>query len=96
MHKPPLEEHDAHPHSRTRKSTKRWCKGVVGREHQPELRLDPRVASWGGTCKPLSWQPPRRDQPAWYCVHHVICTECGKITDHFPLCPDMPDGYRKW
>ena len=36
--KPPQKqpERETHPH-RAKKDTKRWCKGVVGREHKPVL-----------------------------------------------------------
>lgn len=30
---------DIRPPSGSKKDTKRWCRGVVGREHEPECRL---------------------------------------------------------
>jgi hypothetical protein len=89
-------EEPGRPPSR-RKSTKRWCRGKVGREHQPEMILDQRRLGgyWGLRCRPFGYDLP--GVPNWHCMHIVVCTECGKILDHRPECPDMPEGYRnRW
>lgn len=68
---------DIRPPASTKKNTKKWCKGKVGREHKPQCRSDPRYpASWRHlVCtecgKQLDWYYPstferkREPKPAW-------------------------------
>lgn len=66
---------------RGRKNRRRWCKGKVGVEHVPAVR----VSKWGThasqfwpdrkPCFRADWYPNR-----WFCHHEVYCTTCGKIT----------------
>lgn len=64
-----------------RKTTRRWCRGKVGVEHQTVIERDER--------KP--WLTCRHVNPGWWtCNHHEVCTVCGKITDPFPPCPERP------
>src|SRR6266568_2852968 len=54
------------PHDRrSRKDTRRWCKGKPGREHQP--RQVTISAGMGLSCG------------AWFCWHAETCACCGKI-----------------
>lgn len=56
---------------RAKKNTKRWCKGKVGREHVPEVVINP---MWGNpNCGESSWWPGR-----WSCHHMRACKNCGK------------------
>jgi hypothetical protein len=90
--KPPPEERIARP----RKSTRLWCRGKVGREHETALVFDRRRYGgfWGIDCRPYGFK--RADgSPIWHCLHIEVCTDCGKITQHNPLCPDLPEGYQQ-
>lgn len=61
-----------HPerHGHKKKDTKRWCKGVVGREHTPVIEPNDR---WKTGCDPTrEWQILR-------CVEQERCTTCDKI-----------------
>lgn len=60
-------EPEPEPHGR--KSTRRWCKGKVGREHTKLIELDPKLTYFGTRCNATSWFP---------CRHHEICSVCGK------------------
>ena len=73
---------EAAPH-RSRKNTRRWCRGKPGIEHHPELT----IRQWGYL----------RGDPChywavlgeWICYHVQRCTECGKILCHLgDECPD--------
>lgn len=82
-----------------RKNTKRWCKGKVGREHKPALR----VTQWlsrAYTCGWVvnSWRAALRgggSKPFWECYHEEYCTVCGKIVQHWlsdkKTCPDYTE-----
>jgi hypothetical protein len=60
-----------------RKNTKRWCKGKVGREHQPVIVYDERYLRWHKECHVApSWA--YRSMKGWYCIHLEVCTNCGK------------------
>lgn len=71
---------------RTKKDTRKWCKGKVGREHTPEVILTPQIvamyAHWGKeipNCKDERW-----------CNHQMICSTCNKVLKPFgrEFCPD--------
>ena len=71
---------DVRSPSGSKKDTKRWCRGVVGREHKPECRPysdppTPYSAAWRllvcSTCgrhldwwMPVAWSKPA-EKPAW-------------------------------
>jgi hypothetical protein len=56
---------------KSKKNTKRWCKGKVGREHVGEIVLNP---IWGKSdCGEVRWWPGR-----WSCYHMLACKNCGK------------------
>lgn len=66
---------------RRKKDTKRWCRGVTGREH----KLGVQMSNWGNwsgrTCGPL---PVYRNKTpyfegAWQCRHEIACQVCGKV-----------------
>jgi hypothetical protein len=66
---------------RKRKNTKRWCKGVEGREH--ELKIA-KKRSW--VCGEMSWRS------AWYCWHIRICKNCYKVLEYnLKDCPSLPE-----
>lgn len=60
------------------KSTKKWCLGKQGREHQVELVVPPNTPGWRRDgCHWASWA--LSDGTRWYLCNHVwICTVCGK------------------
>lgn len=50
----------------TRKNTRKWCKGVVGRAHAPEWTL------------PLEMIMPTGRRIIWE-RKRLVCTVCGKV-----------------
>ena len=80
---------------RSKKNTRKWCKGKVGREHTTELvyrshygyyldkygcGIKKKFVRWGGSDR--VWED------TWYCLHEVKCTKCGKVLEHAPrVCP---------
>jgi hypothetical protein len=61
---------------RKKKDTRKWCKGVVGREHKPEIVFDTRFRSPCGWAPKWAWQLPGKK---WWMCHHIEkCTVCGK------------------
>lgn len=80
------------PRHRSKKDTKRWCRGKVGREHTPGVRLNQygrhRLARTGVVpCERVtkdSWRyriltGSRQDTgTVWQCHHEDYCTTCGK------------------
>lgn len=88
-----------------KKSTKRWCRGKVGREHQLAIvdgekfmtPCGPDETSW------MTWRRGSRTEPEppkWWCRHQQVCTACGKILEYFltayqcPLWPNIHRGIR--
>lgn len=79
---------------RSRKDTKRWCRGKVGREHTPGVQFG-QGGRWAlargeaAPCKRISrdddWQytlyvGSRQDTgTVWLCRHEDYCTTCGKV-----------------
>jgi hypothetical protein len=64
-----------HPRRR-KKNTRRWCKGVPGREHNTELRLEP---AYGRGCQERTTYVRGQPGTHWSCQHKIVCTVCGKI-----------------
>lgn len=98
----PRPDDELPPPHRRRRSTRWWCRGKVGVEHQLEIRVMRYVASqrcadppdplW--CCGWAWWFWRRRHQVddgwTYRCVHERFCTNCGKI---YPLpkleCPEF-------
>jgi hypothetical protein len=85
----PLDADDGTPAVRykSRKNTRRWCKGKPGREHVLIVRKNPR---WGftecGIRSSYTWLTQK-----WYCTHEEVCQSCGKrLRWSLPVaeCPD--------
>jgi hypothetical protein len=75
---PPDTEFGRNPRRR-KKNTRRWCKGIVGREHKLTIRLR------YGTCRSYTYRS-RRDissEKRWTCYHEIVCEVCGKIVRSF-------------
>ena len=72
-----------------KKNTRRWCRGKVGVEHIPEIKLTKWPYQRG--CKPPpAWALERRPQIDWWCEHERACATCGKILStnlDKPNCP---------
>lgn len=60
-----------------KKDTRRWCKGVVGREHVPETVLDHHEHGWHGD-RECRWFAFSSEGRLWICRHVVQCSVCGK------------------
>lgn len=74
---------------RKKKNTKRWCKGKVGKEHEPVIELNTK-RMYGNIreCRSGGW---------WYCFHHEVCKNCHKELKYMVDCPDFPgQTKRKW
>lgn len=77
---------------RARKDSRRWCKGVAGREHAPEILHEPQYP--GRRCGRAEawWRSACRD--GWACEHRERCSACGRvIRDRHELgreCPGYP------
>lgn len=80
-----------------KKNTRDWCKGKVGRSHETEIVIPQN--QYLKECRDApSWIANSRRAPRpWFCVHHRVCKNCGKVLEwHYPwyLCPDLPERYR--
>lgn len=78
------------PH-RSKKNTRRWCRGKPGTEHQVILTKHYWRREEPPPCRRWPWgREPRR----WVCYHVDRCTLCGKILRHYGNdCPDYrPNG----
>ena len=64
------------PRHRSRKDTRRWCRGKVGVEHQTEVRLD--RPAWKRDDVPDCYRPEWWPS-SWWCNHQEVCTVCNKI-----------------
>lgn len=77
------------PHKpKSKKDTRRWCKGKVGREHTPAIERS------HGERYPNGRPCQRIEGYTWAlgCHHHEVCTTCGKIlrwTIPYEECPDL-------
>lgn len=59
---------DGEPKPRSKKNTRKWCKGVTGREHVLVIQKDPR---WNWACE--------NGRTWWPCAHQEVCETCGKV-----------------
>lgn len=68
-----------------RKSTAKWCKGKVGREHDPELVINHNF-TWSGCRWNTSrfWSQKTWNEGPWRysCRHAYRCKGCGKYTEY--------------
>lgn len=66
-----------------KKNTKKWCKGKIGRKHEPVVELN-RKYMYGKVkeCTSSKW---------WGCYHHEVCKNCGKELKWRVPCPDFVD-----
>lgn len=71
----------------SRKSTKRWCKGVVSREHVEIVDRQSMTLFREKDCG-VSDRGWRSGQ--WICYHVIKCANCGKILREW-LGDDCPD-----
>lgn len=77
------EQPEIMPH-RSHKDTRRWCKGVPGREHKTDIRRN----RAGFTCGRPSWSVHRD----WWCWHERYCTVCEKVLVHHLSEAECPDA----
>lgn len=79
------------PRHRSRKNTRRWCRGKVGVEHDRATRVSRNVTyrltrdPTSRVCYRPEWYPT-----SWWCNHEHYCTVCGKIL-RWSLGEDCPD-----
>lgn len=84
---------------RSHKDKRRWCKGKVGRPHEPAIRINRHMAmATGGRGRhPCSWSVwfARGIHAGlhWSCVHERHCTVCGKILEPWVAFEDCPDRH---
>jgi hypothetical protein len=77
---------------RSRKNTRDWCKGKVGRPHE----LGEPQRKYNMACRVTWWfRHPRGEAvvaPQWYCSHYDTCQRCGKLLHRIDpeRCPDRP------
>lgn len=75
---------------RARKNRVRWCGGHVGREHEPEVRLDKTIESmrsldplrYDTRCRWALWTVsgwPVNAELHYSCGHQWACKACGRI-----------------
>lgn len=80
----------------SKKNTRRWCKGKVGREHTLATVIQPHPWDRSKTCHKVpagSWLSFYRD--GWVCYHIIRCTTCGKIMKHFVPREECPTWIEK-
>lgn len=61
-----------------KKNTRRWCKGVVGREHALE-----HVQYRGQPCRIFEWGRPGHRWANLLCAEADVCTVCGKVLNRY-------------
>lgn len=96
---PPKSDNWKKPHNK--KNTKKWCKGVVGREHITRIELMTtysRVYVCGERHKvfPFYVDKPKTDTIRWACFHQEVCTVCRKVLAwnlRKERCPDYIKQY---
>lgn len=68
------------PH-RSKKDTKRWCRGKPGVEHEREMREDRYLTTLKGrACRwVLHYVHGRFPKPVWSCRHQWVCRKCNKV-----------------
>lgn len=76
---------------RAKKDTRKWCKGVEGREHVPVLTVQhgrsPCFVVGAYDRETCTWI----DNGQWICYHLIACEACGKHLVENTPCPDRPD-----
>lgn len=78
---------------KTKKNTRKWCKGKVGIEHVPVIVLrDDQNRGYEQRCHvgKTWWHYNDRN---WWCNHQRRCGVCTKILDYYlpsAECPDFP------
>jgi hypothetical protein len=73
-------------HGKSKKDTKRWCRGKEGQPHLLGTQIKPAWLSLGRTCQSGHWLFSG-------CYHEEYCTRCGKVTKwmlDWKDCPDNP------
>lgn len=82
------------PRTRSKKDTARWCRGKVGREHEPVTRLD--RSGYRRPCGPTPEWAARFNRAPWICRHETHCAACGKVLQRYPswsTCPELTDEF---
>lgn len=92
------------PPHRSRKNTRRWCRGKPGVEHTPEVRLskhavylaarwpERQACGWNHWWKRINGKSvPDETTWHWSCGHELGCSTCGKVLTPFlrKECPDF-------
>lgn len=104
--KPPSDKVARTSPVRARKNRARWCGGHVGREHEPEIRLDKTIEGmrridprrFDTRCRWSLWMvtgAPVSGELHWSCGHQSICKVCGRVLEFRAqptMCPDWVPG----
>lgn len=78
---PDAKENREHP-QRRKKKTGKWCKGKVGVPHKPVIEFDRRYENGYSGRMTCGWTKTffisDRGRMYWRCLHHEVCSVCGK------------------
>lgn len=83
----PEDELDQKPSPKGGKDKARWCRGKVGREHDPVIVIDDRSILSGYIDMSVSCSDRARDKTRsrfWYdiCRYRIECAKCQKVIVH--------------
>lgn len=93
---------------RSKKDRKKWCRGKVGVEHQPVIRLsrfalaqEERLRSSGRPTRTCEWRVyavrgelrPERMRVSFSCRHERGCSVCGKVLEWVLAVKDCPEAH---
>lgn len=77
-------------HQERRKSTRKWCKGKVGVEHEAEVVRHHAYVGGVFEGKDCHWWEIINYGSQWQCYHARQCTRCGKYVDMVLPTEDCP------
>jgi hypothetical protein len=90
-----LEDDELPARGHSRKDKKRWCKGRVGRPHEPVISSDPK---YGSACKIWNYGVINKGKiephSRYMCYHVIQCKNCGKILKWALTEGECPDSGR--
>lgn len=93
-----LEEDELPLRSHKKKSTRRWCKGHVGKKHDPTLALDHRYATLDEKWAKCDWYDitfyKDETRRRYSCKHVEVCKNCGKVLRWYLTEGECPDYVR--
>lgn len=85
--------------TKSKKNTRKWCKGKVGKEHVPIVSIDTKMLTYVREChwREYSWTVFKREpEKRWQCHHHTTCQNCGKVLESWYLTKDKCPDYKEY